>query len=81
MPRPQVSLPGHISASVVSTLVLEGWSHQLDPAHSTLHEVRRLLARRRAAQAGWRGYIWSYLSDDRELQQHLPSLQSAITAA
>ena len=40
----QVSLPGHICATVVTTLVLEGWSHDLDPAHSTLSEVQRLLA-------------------------------------
>lgn len=38
-----VSLPGHICATVVTTLVLEGWSHQLDPAHSTLSEVRRII--------------------------------------
>ncbi len=37
----QVSLPGHICAVVVTTLVLEGWSSQLDPSHSVLAEVRR----------------------------------------
>lgn len=40
-PRPaQVNLPGHICATVVTTLVLEGWSYELDPRHSTLSEVR-----------------------------------------
>ena len=38
----QVTLPGHICAVVVTTLVLEGWSSQLDPSHSVLTEVRPL---------------------------------------
>lgn len=38
----QVSLPGHICATVVTTLVLEGWSFELDPLHSTLSEVQRM---------------------------------------
>ena len=40
----QVNLPGHICAVVVTTLVLEGWSSQLDPAHSTLTEVQKISA-------------------------------------
>jgi aarF domain-containing kinase len=32
----QVNMPGHICATVVTTMVLEGWSNQLDPNHSTL---------------------------------------------
>ena len=34
-----VSLPGHICAVVVTTLVLEGWSNKLDPDHSVLTQV------------------------------------------
>jgi hypothetical protein len=40
VPRMQVSLPGHICAVVVTTLVLEGWSNKLDPDHSVLTQVR-----------------------------------------
>ena len=47
-----VSLPGHISATVVATLVLEGWSNELDPSHTVLNEVKRVVA---ARQGGWRG--------------------------
>jgi aarF domain-containing kinase len=36
-----VSLPGHICAVVVTTLVLEGWSNKLDPDHSVLTQVSR----------------------------------------
>ena len=35
----QVSLPGHICAAVVTTLVLEGWSSELDPDHSVMTQV------------------------------------------
>ncbi len=34
-----VTLPGHICAVVVTTLVLEGWSNKLDPTHSVLSQV------------------------------------------
>jgi aarF domain-containing kinase len=53
----QVSLPGHICAVVVTTLVLEGWSSKLDPGHSTLQEVQKIVRSdrnswpKRAAQA------------------------------
>lgn len=40
----QVSLPGHICAVVVTTLVLESWSNRLDPVHSPLHQVEALVA-------------------------------------
>ena len=40
----QVSLPGHICAVVMTTLVLEGWSSALDPQHSVLEQVDRVLA-------------------------------------
>lgn len=36
----KVTLPGHICAVVVTTLVLEGWSNKLDPDHSVLTQVR-----------------------------------------
>ncbi|EIE27087.1 ABC1-domain-containing protein [Coccomyxa subellipsoidea C-169] len=35
-----VNMPGHICAVVVTTLVLEGWSSQLDPRHSVLEQVK-----------------------------------------
>ncbi len=35
----RVSLPGHICAVVVTTLILEGWSNKLDPHHSVLSQV------------------------------------------
>ncbi|KAK9866074.1 hypothetical protein WJX84_003580 [Apatococcus fuscideae] len=38
----KVSLPGHICAVVVTTLVLEGWSSQLDPHHSVFAEVEAI---------------------------------------
>ncbi|GFR39830.1 hypothetical protein Agub_g324 [Astrephomene gubernaculifera] len=38
----QVSLPGHICAVVVTTLVLEGWSNKLDPDHSVLTQVQAM---------------------------------------
>ena len=39
--RGQVSMPGHICAVVVTTLVLEGWSSKLDPTHSVMDQARR----------------------------------------
>ena len=64
-----VSLPGHIAAVVVTTLVLEGWSHQLDPAHSTLSEVRRIIKMKQGATrlrnvAEW---VQSVLLNEREI--------------
>jgi predicted unusual protein kinase regulating ubiquinone biosynthesis (AarF/ABC1/UbiB family) len=38
--RHGVSLPGHICAVVVTTLVLQSWSNQLDPQYSVLEQVR-----------------------------------------
>ena len=38
--RGQVSMPGHICAVVVTTLVLEGWSSKLDPTHSVMDQAR-----------------------------------------
>lgn len=38
----KVSLPGHICAVVVTTLVLEGWSNKLDPDHSVLTKVQHM---------------------------------------
>lgn len=38
-----VTLPGHICAVVVTTLVLEGWSNRLDPHHSVLDQVQAML--------------------------------------
>lgn len=39
-----MSLPGHICAVVVTTLVLESWSNRLDPAHSPLNQVEAIVA-------------------------------------
>ncbi|GFH07512.1 protein kinase domain-containing protein [Haematococcus lacustris] len=38
----KVTLPGHICAVVVTTLVLEGWSNKLDPSHSVLSMVQKM---------------------------------------
>ncbi|GAX81695.1 hypothetical protein CEUSTIGMA_g9123.t1 [Chlamydomonas eustigma] len=46
----QVSLPGHICAVVVTTLVLEGWSNKLDPDHSVLTQVKKMFE---AADVPW----------------------------
>lgn len=45
----QVSLPGHICAVIVTTLVLEGWSSTLDPVHSIMDDVETAIN----ASAGW----------------------------
>ncbi|KAL3130566.1 hypothetical protein ABBQ38_008372 [Trebouxia sp. C0009 RCD-2024] len=39
----EVSLPGHICAVVVTTLVLEGWSSKLDPDQSLLDDIGHAL--------------------------------------
>lgn len=39
-----VSLPGHICAVVVTTLILEGWSNKLAPEHSVLSQVRGMFS-------------------------------------
>lgn len=69
----QVSLPGHICATVVTTLVLEGWSHDLDPAHSTLSEVQRLLAARK-------GGIFALLTTvaDLETLERVPTFDDPL---
>jgi len=38
----KVTMPGHICAVVVTTLVLEGWSNKLDPSHSVLVQVQKM---------------------------------------
>ncbi|KAK9836261.1 hypothetical protein WJX81_000321 [Elliptochloris bilobata] len=48
--RHQVSMPGHICAVVVTTLVLEGWSSKLDPTHSVMDQVSAIVA---PGTAGW----------------------------
>lgn len=47
----QVSLPGHICAVVVTTMVLEGWSNKLDPDHSVLCTVQ--VSRPNAVRPKW----------------------------
>ena len=39
----QVSLPGHICAVVVTTLVLEGWSSKLNPEQSIMDDIGHAL--------------------------------------
>lgn len=39
-----VSLPGHICAVVVTTLILEGWSNKLAPEHSVLNQVKGMFS-------------------------------------
>ena len=40
----RVSLPGRVSAVLVTTLVLEGWSSRLDPHHSPIAQVEAIVA-------------------------------------
>ena len=65
----QVTMPGHICATVVTTLVLEGWSHQLDPAHSTLSEVRRIINMRKGRERArsWASWLESVMLNEREI--------------
>lgn len=70
----QVSLPGHICAAVVTTLVLEGWSHQLDPAHSTLSEVKRVIALKKNETKLRKIAQWVQgAAVDREIYDHMPA--------
>lgn len=64
-----VTMPGHICATVVTTLVLEGWSHQLDPAHSTLSEVRRIINMRKGRERARSVAAWleSVMLNEREI--------------
>jgi len=52
----KVSLPGHICAVVVTTLVLEGWSNKLDPNHSVLTKVQQMFE---ATSLPWRQRLMS----------------------
>jgi aarF domain-containing kinase len=40
----EVTMPGHICAVLVTTLVLEGWSSRLAPEHSVLQQVKSVVA-------------------------------------
>lgn len=71
--RLQVSLPGHICATVVTTLVLEGWSFQLDPRHSTLSEVQRMTA---TLHRGWWRRMLAPAADE-EIYEHALTLEHA----
>lgn len=53
----KVSLPGHIASTVVTTLVLEGWSHALDPHHSTLMEIQRMVEAKKGGMVGWKAWL------------------------
>lgn len=74
----QVSLPGHICATVVTTLVLEGWSHELDPAHSTLNEVKRIIALKKGETKARKIATWvQQAAVDREILEHVPPFIAA----
>jgi len=69
----QVNMPGHICATVVTTLVLEGWSHQLDPAHSTLSEVKRIIAMKKGQTTLKKAAMWVQgAAVDRQILEHVP---------
>jgi predicted unusual protein kinase regulating ubiquinone biosynthesis (AarF/ABC1/UbiB family) len=69
----QVNMPGHICATVVTTLVLEGWSHQLDPAHSTLSEVKRIIKLKKGETTLKKAAMWIQgAAVDRQILEHVP---------
>ena len=51
----QVSLPGHICAVVVTTLVLEGWSSKLDPDQSIMDDIGHAL--HASSFSSWRQHL------------------------
>lgn len=67
----QVTLPGHIASTVVTTLVLEGWSHDLDPNHSTLQEIKRMVAAKNSGFLGWKA--WFETAAETEVIDSTPS--------
>ncbi len=73
-----MSLPGHICATVVTTLVLEGWSFRLDPQHSTLSEVQRMTA---ALHAGWWGRLMAPAADSEVYDSVLHSPGGGMVSA
>lgn len=74
----RVSLPGHICATVVTTLVLEGWSHQLDPAHSTLNEVKRIISLKKGETRARKAAMWiQRAAVEREILEHVPPFIAA----
>jgi aarF domain-containing kinase len=71
-----VNMPGHICATVVTTLVLEGWSHQLDPAHSTLSEVKRIIAMKKGETKLKKAAMWIQgAAVDRQILEHVPQFE------
>lgn len=73
----QVVLPGHIVATVVTTLVLEGWSFNLDPEHSTLEEVKRIIKAKRGETAFKKVAAWVASAAEREILEHTPRFEPA----
>lgn len=74
----RVSLPGHICATVVTTLVLEGWSHRLDPAHSTLNEVKRIISLKKGETKARKAAMWiQQAAVEREILEHVPPIIAA----
>ena len=69
----QVNLPGHICAVVVTTLVLEGWSHALDPAHSSLTEVKRIISLKKGETRLRKAAMWVMgAAVERQILEHVP---------
>lgn len=50
-----MSLPGHICAVVVTTLVLEGWSSKLDPDLSIMDDIKQVV--HDDGHLPWRKYL------------------------
>jgi hypothetical protein len=85
--RNGVSLPGHVCAAVMTTYVLEGWSHRLDPKNSTLAEVRRIVAMKRGESKvkAAASYVAAALGDEHvraelEILEHVPPLAPGTLA-
>ena len=63
----RVSLPGRVSAVLVTTLVLEGWSSRLDPHHSPIAQVEAIVAPETTA-AGGAAAAWTAAAEACELR-------------
>ncbi|EFN54091.1 hypothetical protein CHLNCDRAFT_136214 [Chlorella variabilis] len=82
-----VNMPGHICATVVTTMVLEGWSNKLDPNHSTLQgeraaapQVKRMV---KATKGGLLGQLTEVmmrgeLAADSEVMERVVLLEPAL---
>jgi hypothetical protein len=70
-----------LPATVVTTLVLEGWSFALDPKHSTLEEAKRVIkAKPGESKSEWVA-AWVASAAEREILEHVPRFEPAPPAA